>query len=225
MAYEWSIHHQSNPVLIGRVTTLRGLRYTVTNEGGDTLCTPRTYAGCEKWCKKNGCMPVESWKQHHAPRPAPLNIPEGCKIHRVFVTRHYICCRSVEVIAKSSRAANRKAESVARKLWPDVRAAATDNGWIGDHPSVTLDRLGQSASHTFPVRLVAPGCYVDASPHAFPAAPLTDAQAEPAIRAVDNLALVAACRIAADYMTGRKPVDPTAYEGARKVLAQAFPLE
>lgn len=63
-------------------------------------------------------------------------------LYRVFVTRHYIAVRWFDLEAATERKARNLAERTARRLFPDVRAEACDNGWIADDP-VLIDRIGQ----------------------------------------------------------------------------------
>lgn len=67
--------------------------------------------------------------------------PIKTKTYRVFVTRHYIAVDWMDVVATSPGRARSRAEAVARKIRPDARAEATDNGWIGDEP-VEVPRPG-----------------------------------------------------------------------------------
>ena len=63
------------------------------------------------------------------------------KVFRVFVERHYIAVTYVEVTATTASKAEAKARKVVRKLQPDVRATATDNGWQAE-PAIEIAHVG-----------------------------------------------------------------------------------
>ena len=67
------------------------------------------------------------------------------KTYRVFLNRHYIAIEFYDIKAKDKNTAKRIAEKGARKLLPNVRNIATDNGWIADEP-VKIKYLGYSST-------------------------------------------------------------------------------
>lgn len=89
-------------------------------------------------------------------------------LHRVFVTRHYIAVQWYDVRAKNPAQARRRAEVAARKLQPDARATATDNGWIADEPTaiVAVGQCGSDGRGRHQMREVCPGVWgtVDDAP-------------------------------------------------------------
>ncbi len=69
--------------------------------------------------------------------------------YRVFVTRTYIAVRYYDVEAGSERDAEKIAVAAAKKLVPDARAEATDNGWMPENPAgcaVEIPNLGYSSA-------------------------------------------------------------------------------
>jgi hypothetical protein len=76
--------------------------------------------------------------------------------YRVFVQRHYIAVEFFEVKAKSPGRARSLAERAAKKLRPDPRLKATDNGWIADDP-IKIKRPGAYPDGwTHPVKKISP---------------------------------------------------------------------
>jgi hypothetical protein len=83
------------------------------------------------------------------------------KNYRIFVTRHYIDVLFFDVKADKPYKAKRMAEKAARKVRPNSRDVATDNGWIADEPA-TLQRIGQNrTSHIFKTREIMPNVFQD----------------------------------------------------------------
>ena len=80
------------------------------------------------------------------------------KTYRVFTTRHYIAVDWYDVRAVNAGIARRNAVNAVKRLRPDARAEATDNGWHGDDP-VTVPRIGYHAFGTHRMKKIAPGVY------------------------------------------------------------------
>jgi len=63
------------------------------------------------------------------------------RTYRVFTTRTYTAVKFFDILADSPAAARRLAKRAAKRLYPDMRAVATDNGWISDD-EVEIAHLG-----------------------------------------------------------------------------------
>jgi hypothetical protein len=67
------------------------------------------------------------------------------KTYRVFVHRYYIAVTYFDIQSPNEKEAKKAAVKAAKKLKPDVRLEATDNGWIADDPTL-IPHLGYAAT-------------------------------------------------------------------------------
>lgn len=74
-------------------------------------------------------------------------------VYRVTVARHYIDVKIVDVVCSREQDARGIAERAVQLAFPDVRAAATDNGWHGDNP-LQVDHVGYWKNGTHPTRVI-----------------------------------------------------------------------
>lgn len=61
--------------------------------------------------------------------------------YRVFVTRHYIDVEFYDIECSTAKKAEKVAERAAKKLIPDSRSRATDNGWHSED-ALEIEGLG-----------------------------------------------------------------------------------
>ena len=86
------------------------------------------------------------------------------KIHRVFVTRHFIAVRWYDVVSKTPAEARRKAKKQANtEDKAKIRAEAQDNGWIPDYDPVPVEiqKIGQGEGTYNMVETQTPGVFQD----------------------------------------------------------------
>ena len=62
-------------------------------------------------------------------------------VFRFFVSRNFISVRWFDIESDSLKHARSIARKAARKVYPDTRAEATDNGWIPDEGH-EVERIG-----------------------------------------------------------------------------------
>lgn len=67
------------------------------------------------------------------------------KTYRCFLSRSFIAVSYFDIESDSEKHARADARKAANKIFPDVRAVATDNGWIPDEP-VDIPFLGSSSA-------------------------------------------------------------------------------